>query len=284
MQGDVSIVMPAFRAQATIADAVQSVLAQTHTQWELIVVADDEADYRAILAARGLDDPRIRYLATGRTGSGSPPARNIGLDAARYRFSAILDADDRFHPEKLQRAVAVLSDYGIVSTALTVTDPDHRPLRHVAAGEDRELPAAGYKFVNFSMDSMLVYDRSRADPRFDPGLPCLTDLDFLLKLFAGNRSCFHLGTPLHDYVKQPLSVSNKPGASARMAATKRLMLERLEAGFYSMAAPDAASGFRRFLEISLDAEQAYDAARAANPDLLFEDHLEPRLATANVGP
>jgi glycosyltransferase involved in cell wall biosynthesis len=270
----VSIVMPAYAAERTIGDAVASVIAQTHEAWELIVVADDETDYGAVLGRAGLADGRIRHLATGTVAGGSPVARNLGLDAASHRYSAILDADDRFHPHKLERALAALEARALVSTALSVTDARYRPLRTVAAGDDRVLTPGEYKFVNFSMDSMLVYDRLAADPRFDATLPCLTDLDFVLKLFGKIKSCRHLGTPLHDYVKHPTSVSNKPGASARMAETKTLLLERLEAGYYPFAAPEAVGGFRRFIEASLAAERDFPDAAALVPGLLFEDHLE----------
>lgn len=273
----VSIVMPAYRAQATIARAVASVLAQTHHRFELIVVADDGEDYQALLGRAGLTDARIRFLDSGRIGGGSPPARNVGLDAARHRFSAILDADDRFAPEKLATMLPGAAEHGLASCALNVTLPDGHLLRQVAVGPDRLLSPAQYKFCNFSMDSMLVYDRQHADPRFDPVLPCLTDLDFLLKIFAFIPACFHFGTPLHDYVKLPVSVSNGPGVTEKMVATKRLMRQRLANGHYGLADPAGLAGMDRFLQLSLAAETAF----APDPDAalppLFEDHIEPRL-------
>lgn len=282
MREGISIVMPAYAASTTIVGAVASVRAQTHADWELIVVADDRTDYASLLARAGLNDARVRVLATGLVGGGSPGARNLGLEAATCRYAAILDADDRFHPEKLERARAALGRHGLVSTALRVTDAAGRPLRTVGAGADRSLTGRDYKFVNVSMDSMLVYDRRAVDPRFDPALPCMTDIDFLLKLFAVHPACWHLGTPLHDYVKQATSVSNKPGASAAMVAAKTLLLERLATGHYPLADPGALHGVRRFLEISLAAEDAFPAALDREPGLLFEDHLERHLEVAGV--
>ena len=273
----ISVVMPAFRAEGTIARAVASVLAQTHKVWELIVVADDGTDYEAVLGRQAIADPRIRFLSTGRTGSGSPPARNLGLDAARFRYSAILDADDAMMPEKLERVLAPLRDHGIVSTALSVESADGLVLRTVGAGPDRVLDPGSYKFVNISMDSMLVYDRHKADPRFDPSFPCLTDIAFLLRLWEHNPTVFHLGTPLHVYSKQPGSVSNKPGVADDMIATKKRILALLDGGL-PLAAPEGRAGLMRFYEVSLVAEQTYGARLAADPGFLFEDHLEPLLA------
>lgn len=274
MTEPISVVMPAFRAGATVAASVSSLLAQEHRAWELLLVADDGADYEAVLGRAGIADPRIRHLSTGRVGSGSSAARNEGLDAARTHWVAMLDADDRFAPGKLAALAAALPAHPLVSTALRVTDAAGATLRHVGTGPDRDLPAAGYKRVNISMDSMIGFDRRAGDPRYDESLPCLTDLDFVMRLFAAVPACRHLGAPLHDYVKQEVSISNGPGVAARMVATKRLLLGRLEAGDYGFAAPGAAAGFIGFLGRSLEAEESYEAALAARPGLLFEDHLE----------
>lgn len=280
MDDAISIIVPAYAATRTIARAVKNVVAQTHIRWELIIVADDNVDYADVLAQAGIADERLRFFATGAEGSGSPPARNIGLEAAQHRYVAILDADDLMHHDKLARAVQVLPEYGIVSSALQVTDAQLQPLRQVGAGPDVVLRAGDYKFTNISMDSMLVYDRQKTDPRFDVSFPCLTDIDFLLKLFAHNEQCFHFGTPLHTYVKEPGSISNKPGASTQLIDTKQRLLGLLADGHYTLADPHGLAGMMRFWELSLEAEEAYEALLAANPALLFEDHLEPRLRAA----
>jgi glycosyltransferase involved in cell wall biosynthesis len=270
-----SIVMPAYRATETIHASVRSVLAQEFGHLEVLIISDDGIDYEAVLW--GLTDPRLRFLSTGGMGTGSANARNVGLDAAQMDMIAILDADDRFLPGKLSRFAEALKSHALVSCALSVTSADGTPLRTVGAGMDKVLTGADYKTVNISMDSMIAYDRRVADPRYDRDQPCLTDLDLLLKLFAGVQSCFHIGVPLHQYVKQSVSISNGPGVAERMIDTKKLILGRLGAGTYGLSA-EAASGFARFLETSLEAEKSYEAALSARPGLLFEDHLEAFLA------
>ena len=275
----VSIIMPAFRAETSIAAAVRSVLAQSHGTFELIVIADDETDYEAVLGRDGIVDDRIRFLSTGASGSGSSSARNTGLDRAGHAVVAILDADDRLMRDKLMRALPHLDDHGIVSTALRVESADGSFLRTVGEGPDRVLDPGSYKFVNLSMDSMLVYDRQKADPRYDPSFPCLTDIEFLLKLWESNGTLYHLGTPLHAYVKQPASVSNKPGAGEAMIATKKRLLAAFESGAYPLADEAGRAGLMRFYRLSLLAEQTYGERLEETPGLLFEDHLEPLLAT-----
>jgi len=274
--------MPAFEAEQTIAAAVESVLAQTHGDWLLSIVSDDGKDYRAFLAGKGIGDPRLRFLSSGRVRSGASRARNVALEALDTPYAAVLDADDRFKPEKLERTVAALLHHPIVSTALDVVDADFAHLRLVADGPDRELAAGAHKWINLSMDSMIAWDRAKADGRYDPDLPNMTDLDFLMKLYRTCPASYHLGTPLHDYVKMPVSMSNGPGVTERMVAAKRLLLQRLEDGFYPMADPGAAAGIAAFLRVSLEAETSYEAAMAERPGLLFEDHLEPKLRAAQA--
>lgn len=283
MSKTVSIVMPAYKAEGTIAEAVRSVLGQTHRDWELIVVADDGGDYEALLERAGIVDPRLRFVSSGGVKTGASSARNVGLDAVDTDYVAVLDADDRFKPQKLALAVQALAEHPIVSTALDVRSADGRPLRTVAAGPSRLLGAGAHKWVNFSMDSMIVWDRRVCDARYDPELPNMTDLDFLMKLYRTSAVSFHLGVPLHDYIKVPTSLSNGEGVTERMIGAKRRLLQRLAEGYYPMADPAARDGFERFLRLSLDAEARYPAARSRNPDLLFEDHIEPMLRGAFVG-
>jgi teichuronic acid biosynthesis glycosyltransferase TuaG len=99
----VSVIMPAHNAERFIAAAVDSVLAQTLRDWELIVVDDGSTDGTRDVLAR-YTDPRITVVSRARRG-GAAAARNAALAVARGEFVANLDADDRWLPAKLQRQV-----------------------------------------------------------------------------------------------------------------------------------------------------------------------------------
>jgi len=277
MDRRVAVITPAFRAERWIAEAVRSVMAQTVADWELWVISDDGVDYEALLAEAGVTDGRLRFLSTGSVGAGASRARNLALDRVDTPYVAILDADDRMKPDKLQRALAALEEHPIVASALDVMDDGYRRLRLVGDGADRVLTPADYKFTNLSMDSMIVWDRRRCDARYDLELTNMTDLELLMQLWARAGTTYHLGQPAHDYVKVSSSMSNGEGFTERMIGSKRGLLERLERGHYRFAAPGAAEGLMAFLRISLAAEAAYPEALAARPGLLFEDHLEPML-------
>jgi succinoglycan biosynthesis protein ExoO len=98
----VSIVIPAYRAKETIADAVRSVLGQTMPRWECIVVSDDGTDYGSMLNSMGLSDPRLRHVSTGRVGSGCHTARNCGLTECQGDIVCALDCDDVWMPRRLE--------------------------------------------------------------------------------------------------------------------------------------------------------------------------------------
>ena len=206
----ISIIMPAYKAEATLAGAVQSLMMQSFSNWQLLLIADDGADYESVLGALGLADRRIRYLSSGGVGTGASATRNAGLAACETRFAALLDADDRMASDKLDRFNTAFGEHAIVSTAIQVTDAALRPLRQVGAGADRVLTAGQHKWVNLSdgFDDRLGPAKDRGALRST--LPNMNDLDFLMRLYAGSAASLHLGAPLHLYVKQPSRLATAP--------------------------------------------------------------------------
>ena len=101
----VSVVTPAYNAGPYIQDAIQSVLRQTHRNFEHIIVDDGSADNTAE-AVRSFTDPRIKYFY--QKNSGQSAARNAAIAAAKGKYVALLDADDIFYPEKLEGQVAYM--------------------------------------------------------------------------------------------------------------------------------------------------------------------------------
>jgi teichuronic acid biosynthesis glycosyltransferase TuaG len=106
----VSIITPVYNAARWLPETLASVRAQTHEDWEHILVDDCSTDDSlAIIEAAARDDSRIRAVRAPRNG-GPSAARNLALKAARGRFIAFLDADDLWLPEKLTRSVALLKE------------------------------------------------------------------------------------------------------------------------------------------------------------------------------
>lgn len=106
----ISIITPFHNAQKTLVACIESVLVQTETDWELILVDDGSTDGSALLAqSYGGQDPRIRVLTQEQRGVSE--ARNAGLSAAQGEFVSFLDADDRIAPDMLEVLLALIRTY-----------------------------------------------------------------------------------------------------------------------------------------------------------------------------
>lgn len=108
--GLVSVILPTFNRAATLGRSVRSVLSQTYTDIEVLVVDDGSRDNTAEVMA-AFDDPRIRYLPQSEN-RGASAARNVGLREARGEFIAFQDSDDEWLNDKLARQVAAAIEAG----------------------------------------------------------------------------------------------------------------------------------------------------------------------------
>ncbi|MES1939161.1 family 2 glycosyl transferase [Salinisphaera sp. T5B8] len=99
--------MPAFNVEHYIAAAIESVLAQTFTDFELLIIDDGSTDATPAVIAGFAGDPRLRVV-THAENRGRPMARNHGVDLARGEYIAFLDADDLCAPHRLHRQVSYL--------------------------------------------------------------------------------------------------------------------------------------------------------------------------------
>lgn len=106
LQNDlVSIITPAFRSASVIDETIKSVIAQTHTNWEMLIAEDCSPDNtRDVIRQWEQTDPRIRLIALEHNG-GPAMARNAAIERASGRWIAFLDSDDLWLPQKLERTL-----------------------------------------------------------------------------------------------------------------------------------------------------------------------------------
>lgn len=101
MEPLVTVVMPAYNAEATIAESISSLQAQTFRDWMLLVVDDGSRDETPkIVNGFAANDPRIQLFVQVQN-AGPAAARNRGIRNAKGRYIAFLDSDDMWRPEKL---------------------------------------------------------------------------------------------------------------------------------------------------------------------------------------
>jgi glycosyltransferase involved in cell wall biosynthesis len=114
-----SVIVPVYNRAATVLPTLESVRAQTFTDFECIVVDDGSKDGEELRAVvESLGDPRFRYVR--RENGGGSAARNTGIDEAKGEFVAFLDSDDRWLREKLERDAIVCAADEVVFSPVFV--------------------------------------------------------------------------------------------------------------------------------------------------------------------
>lgn len=108
----ISVIMPVFNAEKYIEFAIRSVLDQTFSHWELLIIDDGSTDRSIPIIKKYVEqDSRIHFFQT-KTPSGSPAKpRNIGITEAHGRFIAFLDSDDIWLPTKLQEQLPLFDNW-----------------------------------------------------------------------------------------------------------------------------------------------------------------------------
>lgn len=107
----VSIIMPSYNTGIFIAKTIQSVLAQSYKEWELIIVDDCSSDNTDEIVQPFLKDARIKYYKNEKN-SGAAVSRNKALREAKGKWIAFLDSDDLWMPRKLEKQISFMEKNG----------------------------------------------------------------------------------------------------------------------------------------------------------------------------
>jgi glycosyltransferase involved in cell wall biosynthesis len=186
MTPTVSIVMAARNYAAYLPAAIDSVLAQTYPDWELLVVDDGSTDRTPATVASYLGDSRIRYFRADRLGQAR--AKNLGIGMSRGPIVAFLDADDVWHPTKLARQLPLLQEdqsTGVVYSRRSLIDEHGRPLPARGRTEFHRGRVLEHLFVqNFVCFSTAIVRRGVLSHvgMFDPQWDLAIDYDLWLRI------------------------------------------------------------------------------------------------------
>ena len=107
----ISIIMPSFNTGKYITETIESVLAQSYKNWELIIVDDCSSDNTDEIVNTYLSDDRIHYFKNEKN-SGAAFSRNTALREAKGKWIAFLDSDDLWMPEKLEKQLSFMKSNG----------------------------------------------------------------------------------------------------------------------------------------------------------------------------
>ena len=212
----ISVIMPCYNMEAFVADSIRSVIGQSYPNWELLITDDASTDGTVdILKAFCEQDQRILIEAKERN-SGIADTRNRCIQRAQGRFLAFLDADDLWHPDKLERQLRFMTDKNIgfsYSTYDWIDENGKNMDKFINTIGDLEYK--GYLCNTIIGCSTVMIDRSIIGevvvPRFRTSEDTATWLDILRKGFKA----YAIEEPLVSYrIRRKSASSNKLKASS----------------------------------------------------------------------
>ena len=256
MKTTVSVIMPCYNVEPYIGDALESVLAQTFTDFEIVAVDDGSTDATAdVLERFAARDARIRILS--QPNRGVSDARNRALDAARGDYIFFVDPDDRAHPEMLAKGVSAMESTGadccIFAYRRRFGDGPWQtmPLQGDYRYADNDAILAGFfpHLFGYSNEQARVWGRRgdwrkgreegsvcrgvyrrelivRGGVRFDENLVLYEDAMFNCEYLLAARSMTCIDEPLYDYTVRPQGAVTTNNRTRALFANKRWLLER----------------------------------------------------------
>ena len=215
----ISVVIPCYKQAHYLGDALRSVLAQTHTDLEVIVVDDGSPDDVASVVAEFSHDPRVRLIQ--QTNRGVSAARNRGIEESKGTHLNFLDADDWLAPTKLEEQARILDehdDIGFVycDYVYVYEDGEEGPGESVLTGRASvesealsgdifpSLMAGGY----FTSHTVLIRRGVLDDiGYFDESLSRWEDWDLWVRAAGGGHLAYYLDKKLAHYRKHAESAT-----------------------------------------------------------------------------
>ncbi len=136
----VSIIMPTYNCGQYIAESIQSVLSQTYSNWELLIIDDCSTDNTRYVVS-SFKDPRIHYQCNQKN-SGAAISRNTALRMAKGKYIAFLDSDDLWSPNKLERQIAYMQEnkYAFTYHEYSEIDENSKPIGVLISGKKHVRP------------------------------------------------------------------------------------------------------------------------------------------------
>ena len=203
----VSIIMPSYNTGRFIKETIEAVLAQSYTNWELLIVDDCSTDHTDHVVAEYLPDQRIRYIKNEKN-SGAAASRNRALREAKGRWIAFLDSDDLWTSDKLEKQIQFMEEnhYHFSYTIYSEIDEASQAIGRTVTGPKR-ITKAGMLRYCWPGCLTVMYDASIV------GLIQIADIkknnDYAMWLKVCKKAnCYLLRENLARYRKRTGSISN----------------------------------------------------------------------------
>ena len=203
----VSVIMPSYNTGAFIKESINSVLNQTYSNLELIIVDDCSTDNTDEIVSKIKDD-RIKYLKNEKN-SGAAISRNYAIREAKGKWIAFLDSDDLWHPEKLEKQIAFMkkNDYKFTYTNYERIDENGISLNILTSGPKKITKTGMYNYC-WPGCATVMYDANYIGLIQIANLKKNNDYAIWLKIIK-KANCYLLSECLSYYRIRKGSISNQ---------------------------------------------------------------------------
>lgn len=210
MEDLVSVIIPVYNRQATISRAIDSVLGQTYTNIEIIVVDDGSCD-DTMEILKGYSDSRMRIFSQNH--EGACVARNRGIDEAKGKYIAFQDSDDEWMPDKLSKQLSYMSEnhfkicycpYLLFASGIRTVPEDYS-----CKNKYEENIGVILKSGNVISTQTLVMEKSVLDEvgKFDVDMPRLQDYELAIRIVQQYKIGYYADALVKVY-RQMISISH----------------------------------------------------------------------------
>ena len=212
----VSVIMPCYNMERYISDTIASVRRQTFPHWELLIVDDASTDSTAdIVKSHQNQDDRIHFVVKPKH-SGIADTRNQCLKMAQGRYLAFLDADDLWHPEKLEQQLHFMAErnIGFSYSSYVCVDETGKPLGKTVKAV-RDLDYEAYLRNTIIGCSTVMLDKNIVGEVVVPNFRTSEDTATWLNILKKGFLAYAIEQPLTSYrIRQYSASSNKLKASS----------------------------------------------------------------------
>ncbi|MBO7528308.1 MAG: glycosyltransferase family 2 protein [Bacteroidales bacterium] len=205
----VSIIMPCYNAERYIAQSIESVLAQTYQNWELLITDDGSTDRSVDIVSRySKHDDRINVLVPDEH-SGIARTRNMSIARAKGKFVAFLDSDDIWYPEKLEKQVNFMLENNVAFTysSYEIIDVQGK-LKKKIVKDAGVMSYKKYLRNTIICCGTVVVDREKTGHFATPIIKTSEDMSLWLSIMKRGFDAYPVPGPLHRYRDTPGSASS----------------------------------------------------------------------------
>jgi len=176
--------MPVYNARQYLAEAIESVLQQTYTDWELIIVNDGSTDSSKAIS-NSFSDKRIRYYEN-ESNKGLIYTRNLLISKASGQYLSFLDSDDVALPARLERQVCFLDNnpgYAMCGTWAYMIDREGREIKKINLSRKNSQIKCTLLFASsFLQSSVMIRRDVLSENQYDPAFPLAEDYELWCRL------------------------------------------------------------------------------------------------------